>query len=1013
MFIITLFYFLLHTPHYLSDEVLGAGASFPQTLYENAITAYKSQYNDEISYHTMGSGRGRCRIKSWEDTCASDDRLDPRYIDFAGSDSILTPEDYHTYPDLQMYPVVAGAVAVVYNIPGISSTLESRRLVLSKEVVAQIFRGEIRYWNDTRIRSTQNSFVKDRLPDAPIEIVVRSDSSGTTQIFKSALSFFDSAFNTSIGSSSSSLWHGVNVSKVDGNSGVAAYVLFTPFTIGYTVLSEANQLDLPVIGLGQNSGSAVFPTLGSVTAALLDAGSQFGNNGDDPEHMTANLFVTQSSNAWPLCGYTYLVMRKETLREGGTHSSRLSTSKFWNWFYRSGVVREIAAANSFAMLPDSVRDIVLGRFNRDIKIDGNAVHFFVPLQVPPVLDIFFKHIVVPAYGNIDAISPILSVVSLNESYSNNDIVITFKSHADILLSSNHNTVGFNLATYSLAVVVNLCGNFHRSQCPFVSSPPVQLDILTLGAIFAGKITNWGDISITSRNKHLVGVDETIVIVSDSRHSLTLVSLKSIFESIVPEFEYCENCMCVESNENRVKAKVYNTAFSIAVLSNLGLLGPQASPVTLVNADTTSINRIDSPRSVRQGVFSQCTGSNCYPLSVALSVVTTKEHKDCELSDDDVTVKRVRFLSWVSRQSEALKSLGFTPLGDTGEVESALKSITCHGESILDVNNDRNLLPTSLVTGLLSLMYIVATVVLACIAVLVIKRREKDVRLWQPFYLYVLLLGCLITLSAIIPMSMDDRDIKPNSDGSYPVLDHACMATPWLYFIGCTMMYMALLIRVWRLICLSSTLKRATVRTSDMLPYLLFPMMLSIVVLFTWQVYDPLRWVRVAIEFDSEGNTTSSRGKCSSDSMSLFLFALFSLVLGLLMYGQVLCFKARNIAAVISDSKWLSAALSSSAQALYFSIPVFYFIKKNPTAAYFVKVMSVLAQVSFVVGCMLFPKIFHLFVRTHILVIPNEDCVAYPCVRHESDKSVSTSTCTLDHVSSQKKRWESIVEETEC
>src|SRR5512139_1008725 len=138
-----------------SVQINGAGATFPLPVYTEWIYAY--QYVDPsvvINYQGIGSGGGKKGIV--ENT-----------LDFAGSDSLLKDEEYTAGKDLQMYPMLAGAVVPIYNIEGITTSI-----VLDRVTLANIYLGTVKNWNDPAIAAT-NPNVK--FPDAPISVVHRSD----------------------------------------------------------------------------------------------------------------------------------------------------------------------------------------------------------------------------------------------------------------------------------------------------------------------------------------------------------------------------------------------------------------------------------------------------------------------------------------------------------------------------------------------------------------------------------------------------------------------------------------------------------------------------------------------------------------------------------------------------------------------------------------------------------------------------------------------------------------------
>ena len=210
-------------------NINATGGNFPSTLYRDATFAYQFlSSGDFVNYFGSSSTTGKCNIMGYwhngdtlqsqssipiatkiRDTlictdlctvavCGVSSAISPRFdrdsrsplIDFAGSDSLLQASDYAAFPDLQMFPALAGAAVPVYNIPELATSNIS--LTLSRQDIADIFKGKILYWNDSRILLS-NPSVKGILSriKLPIRVVVRTDSSGTSEIFTRALSLFD------------------------------------------------------------------------------------------------------------------------------------------------------------------------------------------------------------------------------------------------------------------------------------------------------------------------------------------------------------------------------------------------------------------------------------------------------------------------------------------------------------------------------------------------------------------------------------------------------------------------------------------------------------------------------------------------------------------------------------------------------------------------------------------------------------------------------------------------------
>ena len=242
-----------------SFNLNATGSSLVINMYTEATFAYQFvQNNDIVNYFGGGgSGTGKCNIMGYWDTqntepeamtipqsvkvidtlicqdactlqnaCGTTTQY-PRQgstwrtplVDFGASDSLLQASDYSSFPDLQMLPALAGACVPVYNIPGFPTNLT---LVLSRNTISRIFLGIIQYWNDTAIVNDNanvpylSNFL--RTVNHKILVVVRTDSSGTTEIFSDALALFDptgpASFNTLVGTGPTPKWCGQKTDEI-------------------------------------------------------------------------------------------------------------------------------------------------------------------------------------------------------------------------------------------------------------------------------------------------------------------------------------------------------------------------------------------------------------------------------------------------------------------------------------------------------------------------------------------------------------------------------------------------------------------------------------------------------------------------------------------------------------------------------------------------------------------------------------------------------------------------------
>ena len=225
-------------------DLTGAGATFPQAIYQRWVSEYLSKTGTKVNYQAIGSGGG---IK----------QLSEQTVDFGASDAPMSDSDMAKAKGGAVYhiPTVVGVVAIAYNLPGVTQPLK-----LSGEILADIFLGKVTKWSDARIGAI-NPGVK--LPSADILVVHRTEGSGTTFIFSDYLSSVSPAWKTGPGKGKELQWPvGLGAR---GNEGVAGQLKQTPNSIGYVELVYATQNKLSVAQLQNSSGKFVAPTAASAS----------------------------------------------------------------------------------------------------------------------------------------------------------------------------------------------------------------------------------------------------------------------------------------------------------------------------------------------------------------------------------------------------------------------------------------------------------------------------------------------------------------------------------------------------------------------------------------------------------------------------------------------------------------------------------------------------------------------------------------------------------------------------
>jgi phosphate transport system substrate-binding protein len=264
----------------VSGTLSGAGATFPQPLYEKYSQEIRKAYPDlKINYQGIGSGGGIKQTIS-------------RTIDFGASDAAMTDEEIAKVPGgVVLVPTAGGAVSVVYNLPGVTG------LKLSNAVLANIFAGKITKWDDPQI-AKDNAGAK--LPSTAIRPVVRADSSGTAFIFTNYISNNVPEFKTSVGASKEPKWP-ASFLKGKGNPGVAGLVKQSPGTIGFVEYDFGAKNQLTAASLQNKGGEYVAPSVATANQALADV--TFPDN--------FRTFDINSPKGYPIVGLTWLLIPKQ------------------------------------------------------------------------------------------------------------------------------------------------------------------------------------------------------------------------------------------------------------------------------------------------------------------------------------------------------------------------------------------------------------------------------------------------------------------------------------------------------------------------------------------------------------------------------------------------------------------------------------------------------------------------------------------------------------------------------
>ena len=300
-----------------STTLVGAGSTLVAPLVAQWQAPYSAAHGVTVTYGAIGSGGGI-------------DQITARTVDFGASDAPLTVDQAKACKGCVQIPWAVAATTLSYNVPGVSKPLR-----LSGPVIADMYLGAIKSWNDPRIRKLNHGVT---LPSTPVRPIYRSDASGDTYAFTDFLSRVSPAWRSQVGGASTSVsWPtGEGAAK---NSGMAAAVQSTPGAVAYVAIASAASAKLEFASVQNKAGAFVKPSTKSIAAA--------GHTAHFKKNNSASIVNPPASakKAYPISTFTYVIVPRS--------SSKLTQlKKFITYAVTSG--QKHAAALDFAPLPRNV-----------------------------------------------------------------------------------------------------------------------------------------------------------------------------------------------------------------------------------------------------------------------------------------------------------------------------------------------------------------------------------------------------------------------------------------------------------------------------------------------------------------------------------------------------------------------------------------------------------------------------------------------------------------------------------
>jgi len=309
----------------------GSGASFPALLINKMTDRYAKETGVTVTYSPVGSFNGLTELVAGR-------------VDFGVSDVQLSESGIENSTDYVDVPVTLGAVALVYNLPGIPV------VKMTPEIVLDILAGRINRWDDSKIQTING---KIKMPAMPIRVATRSDNSGTSYLLNRYV------FSASSGARQIRNKWRVDVpgaTMVSGNKQLVDWVLQTPGALGYTESHYAVRSNLGVVALRNAKDRFLLPNVESILAAIDEVSVD--------QIRTAGI-NSKNEFAYPIVGFSWVSTLRDQSRRNDYESAKELINCMW-WMTHQGQL--YAEENGFTPLPPVAMKFASQRM-KEIRFD--------------------------------------------------------------------------------------------------------------------------------------------------------------------------------------------------------------------------------------------------------------------------------------------------------------------------------------------------------------------------------------------------------------------------------------------------------------------------------------------------------------------------------------------------------------------------------------------------------------------------------------------------------------------
>lgn len=319
--------------------ITGAGSTFVQGLM-TAWTSSSGYPTNTVDYNPVGSGTGITDITTGT-------------VVYGASDAPLNSSQRAAAPNLVTMPETAGAVSVIFNLPGVTFHLGDS-LNLTGGVLAGIYLGKISWWNDTRITSLNPGVT---LPSYQIPVYHRADGSGTSYAFTQFLSVSNSTWNSTVGYGTLPKWPATPLGGGEAkSSGITATVKQTPYAIGYVDLGYAINNGVSFASIENPSGKYIYPSVTDSASAIADILAKTSLPAGTASWSSVSMINAPGAGDYPITTFSYLLFYQDASKNPTIPNVQDASAfaNFLNWTLSTGGGQSFAGELYYVPLPAGV-----------------------------------------------------------------------------------------------------------------------------------------------------------------------------------------------------------------------------------------------------------------------------------------------------------------------------------------------------------------------------------------------------------------------------------------------------------------------------------------------------------------------------------------------------------------------------------------------------------------------------------------------------------------------------------